>query len=156
MGGFIRLSLSLFIGILLSLNIFSVSAQKIKYSIPPHCDKNNEVTCKINEHYDNKEIAVCIKLGSSVQIQEDLHYISGCNSGSPECINENTRVVAPEDVVIECIEFIQCQDNVAHCSDGKIAKCLGNGNELKGCNCNDGSNPICDYTWEISNEGSYQ
>ena len=149
MGGCIRLSLALLIGFLLSFNICFADTKGIKYSIAPHCNENNQVACK-----NNNEQAVCIKLGSLIQTQEDLHYIPGCDSGSPGCINENTRVSAPEDVVIECIEFTQCQDNVAHCSDGKTAKCAGSDNELIGCNCKNGSSPICDYTWEISTVSS--
>jgi hypothetical protein len=150
MGWCIKLSLALFVGILLSFsNVSFVTAQEIKYSIAPHCDENNQVTCKNNEQ------AVCIKLGSLTQSEEDLHYIPGCDFGSARCIDEATRSAAPEDVVIECVEFTQCQGNIAYCSDGKTVKCLGDDNELDGCNCEDGSDPICDYTWQVSNSGAY-
>ena len=148
---YIRSALAFFIGILLSL---SVNAQEIKYSMGPKCN-GSEVICGSNE------VPVCLFLESGMRLVPsnaenlDKKYIPFCIAEAiPTCAEENGHQ-APDHVVIECVEFVQCLDKEAHCSGGKIAKCLGNNDELNGCNCSDGSDPICDYpTWQISNTGS--
>ena len=154
MGWCIRLSLVLFLGFLLSFNSCFAATQKIKYSIGPKCNENN-VVCGQNE------VPVCLVLEPSIHLvssnsndpTKDVKYIPSCGT-VPTCTDTN-GLPAPDNVVLECIEFVQCQDETAYCSDGKTAKCFGNDNELKGCNCKDGSSPVCDYIWEISNVGTY-
>ena len=142
MSRWIGLSLALFIGILLSSNVCFAGTQKIKYSIGPKCDDNGNVVCGENEE------AVCLVFSSTTNDpEEDIKYIPSCDR-EPKCVVKNSDIPAPDDVKLDCVEFAQCQDDVAHCSDGKIAKCLGNNNE---CEC---SEQICDYTWEISTVGS--
>ena len=154
MGGCNRLFIALFTVILLSL---SVNAQEIKYSMGPKCS-GTQIICGLNE------IPVCLFLESGIHLvssrendlEENKKYIPSCKQESiPTCADENSGLLAPDNIVLECVEFVQCQDNEVYCSDGKIAKCLGDNNELNGCNCADGSNPICDYTWQVSNVGSY-
>ncbi len=138
MGWYIRLSLALFVGILLSLNPCFADTKGIKYSMPPTCREGN-VVCGENEE------AVCLNPNDP----KDISYVSltPCD-GEPKCVGKD-GLPAPG-IVLDCVEFAQCQNDIAHCSDGKTAKCLGNDNE---CKC---SEQICDYTWEISNAGSYQ
>ena len=143
MGWCIRLSLALFLGVLLSLG---ANAQEIKYSMGPKCN-GAKVVCGTNE------VPVCLVFSLNENNIENIKYIPSCDV-KPKCIVENSGLPAPDNVQLDCVEFVQCQNDIAHCSDGKIAKCLGNDNELNGCNCKDGSDPICDYTWEISDVGS--
>ena len=156
MGWCIRLSLALVMGFLLSFNICFADTQKIKYSIGPKCNENN-VVCGQNE------VPVCLVLEPSIHLVssnlndpvKDIKYIPSCQAESVPACTDSNGLSAPDNVVLECVEFVQCKDNTAHCSDGKTAKCFGNDNELNGCGCKDGSDPVCDYMWEISNTGIY-
>ena len=146
MGRCIRLSLSLFIGILLSFNICFAGTGKLKYSMPPVC-REGKVVCGENEK------AVCLVFSSNENDPENnVKYITSCDRG-PACIVEGSGFPAPDNVQLDCVEFAECKDDIAHCSDDKVAECSGN-NEPQGCNCPDGSDPICNYRWEISNVGS--
>lgn len=148
-----RLFIALFSCTLLCL---SVNAQEIKYSMGPKCN-GSQVTCGANE------TPVCLFLEFGVHLtssdegspKDQKMYVPSCQLESiPTCVEEIAGGLAPDNVVVECVEFVQCEEDKARCTDGKIAKCLGYGNELNGCNCADGSNPICDYTWQASNTGS--
>ena len=152
-----RLFFVLFLGVILTFNYSFAYANKIKYSMAPRCSGIN-VICDPNEK------AVCLDLHPSVHIYLDGHeqnesYYPSCeNSSEPRCVTKNGEPTP--NVTVDCVEFIKCEADekniqVAKCSTGKTAKCIGNGNELNGCNCSDGSNAICDYFWEISNASSF-
>ena len=148
MGWCIRLSLALFLGILLSSNIISfANTQEIKYSMPPVC-KEGKVVCE-----KENEVPVCIVFDLNAD-DSDKKYLplQPCDV-EPKCVVEGSEAVL-KNVEVGCVEYVQWKDNVAHCSDGKVPTCPGN-SELNGQDCEDGSEPICDYTWEISNAGAY-
>ncbi len=158
MNCYLRQIFALFILILLTANNISFAMGKeIKYSIGPKCNENT-VVCGQNE------VPVCLVFEPTIhlvstggtELLEDAEYLPSCTlEMHPNCVDKSSGATAPNNVVLECIEFVQCNDNIAHCSDGKTAKCLGDNSELNGCNCNNGSDPVCDYTWQVSSEGSY-
>ena len=115
------------------------------------------------------EVPVCIALNPRVHIER----VSGkkINRYQPSCIGykENIQPVCVDidgigykitkDVVIECIENIQCQKDpsknklTAFCPSGKTPKCLGSENSPN-CEadslCDGKSIPICDYVWQAN------
>ncbi len=144
-------------------------AQEIKYSLGPNC-KEKKVVCS-----NPNEVPVCIALNPRVHIER----VSGkkINRYQPSCIGykDNIQPVCvdidgigykiTEDVVIECIENIQCQKDAsknklsAVCPSGKMPKCLGSENSPN-CEadslCDGNSVPICDYVWQanvLTNKG---
>ena len=142
MGRYIRLSLALFIGILLSFNECFADMKGLKYSTLPTCnEKDHQVVC------GQGEVAVCPN-----DTERNIKYIPLCNDGQPECVLENSDGNFGNFVSVppECVEPAQCEGGIARCSKDKVAKCPDNNNE---CNCLE---QICDYndTWEISNVGS--
>ncbi len=143
-----------------------VNAQEIKYSFGARC-KENKVICA-----NKNEVPVCTVLDPRIHIENYIkenqtvnRYEPSCgnegNTFKPGCIdllntNENNELV--DNVTIECIEIAKCEANKENklsmaCSDGKIAKCLGQ-EESPNCEnntiCEDGALPICEYAWTAS------
>jgi|SRR3989338_2711592 len=147
MGRCIRLSLSLFMGGLLSFNICFADMKGLKYSMPPACSKEGKIICGENEE------AACLSFNLDTNnINKDVKYIplQPCD-GEPVCVIEGSDFPAPKNVEVGCVEYVTWKDDMAYCSEGKIPKCPGNSNELSGRSCENGSNPVCEYAWEISN-----
>ncbi len=148
----IGLSLALFFGTLLSFNACFADVKGLKYSMPPTCNNEGKVICG-----ENEEVTCLVFDPDTSNIDKDIKYIplQPCD-GEPTCVIEGSDFPAPKNVEIGCVEYVDWKDDVAHCSEGKVPKCPGNNNELNGHNCEDGSDPICEYTWEISNVTSYR
>lgn len=157
---------SLFIFIAIGfLSFFSASfAQSIKYSIGPFCSSNN-VICT-----NPSEVPTCLVLNPKIRVEtmqgKDGSKVNRfqpvCSASTdkmlPSCIDVSTdEEVSVEDVVLECVEFVQCQTNqntnklTAYCSEGKVPRCLGSDN-VPNCEsdtiCKNDSIPICDYVWQ--------
>lgn len=144
-------------------------AQEIKYSLGPPCIKNT-VTC-----LDNNEIPTCLDLNlkvhldtiSSVTGEKINRYQPSCgiypDNLLPFCIDTTQESELPaKNVVLECIEFIKCQKQgdqlVPNCSEGKVARCLGDVNPPSCTSenlCKNGSIPICEHEhiWQASTRG---
>ena len=152
---FTRLIFVFVIGIFFTLDLAIAQDEGIKYSLGPRCN-GEEVTCDANE------VPVCLELTPTILVsdgnQVENYYPSCENSYSPKCIR-NDGSTAPNNIVLSCVEFVNCEvdenkNQIAKCSNEKEAICLGNSNELSGCNCTDGSPAICEYKWQISNVNS--
>lgn len=155
MSVFKRLIFVFFVGVFFTSNIVFAQDERIKYSLGPRCN-GNEVLC------DTDEEPVCLELSPVVYISTkrnlENYYPSCENSYSPKCLTHDGKA-APETVVLSCIEFVRCETDesatqIAKCNNGKEATCLGNNNELTGCNCSDGTPAICEYQWQISDVNS--
>ncbi len=145
MGRFISLSLALFIGFLLSSNPSFAYMQGLEYSMPPHCDEHNEVTCENDE-----EKAVCLS-----DINDSEQYIPSCDGEEPKCVGKDNKFLEVHNVELNCLALAQCQDGKPHCANGRIARCFESSDEPQGCDCPNGP-VVCEKTWQISNIGSYQ
>ena len=98
-------------------------------------------------------ISVCFFDSDENSFENNIRYVPSC-SESPICVVEGSGVRASINTWVECIEFPKYDTNdIAHCSEGKKAICRGNDKPLKR-HCPDGSDPICDYRWEVSNVDS--
>lgn len=167
MGSVKRLIFALLSGCLLFFLSNNISfAQAIKYSVGPVC-KNGAVVCK-----NSNEAPTCLSLNPKVHL-EKLSFADGekinryepsCNSYPDNLFPNCTDIILGnktprKDIIVECVEFVKCQVDknkgnlVPTCSDGKVAKCLGN-NDMPSCTaseiCGHGSVPICDYVWQAN------
>ena len=152
---FLKRLFVLLLGLTVFFNPIFSFANELKYSFGPRCNGNNLVC-------DEHEEPVCLVIDPSVHFEdsgnnnEAKQYLPTCNTWSnPTCIDLETGEMGSGNVIVECIEFVKCeisenQNEKATCSDNKTARCLGHNNELNGCNCSDGTDPVCDWTWDTS------
>ena len=171
MGLTTRLYLVLLMGVLLTCKVSY--AQQIRYSFGPVC-KENKIICP-----DFNEIPVCLSTDSRVHVEQVIindekvdQYKPSCgalaNDSMPTCLDVlKDGAIAPDHIVIACVEFPKCKLKetsnklVAACSQGKIAKCLGD-DEEPDCALGDNSVcrkgvAVCDYTWQANaQENNYQ
>ena len=167
MGFWKRLSVVFVIECFLSfLSCYVTFANHLEYSTVPPCN-GNIPTCK-NEN----ETAVCLSLEKS---KVGIEYIDSqdgkkenkfqvsCDvpdSVFPQCVDiTESNQVAPEYVVVECIEIPKCEpvgnDSklVAICSTNKKAGCRGTSEEPTCV----GSEPICESGFAVcDNKNNWQ
>ena len=156
---FQRLIFVFLVELVFTFNLCYAQDEQIKYSLGPRCN-GIEVNCSLNEK------AVCLELNSALHFSngednsKEVFEPSCKNSSRPTCISKDD-IEAPSTFVVECIELAKCNidennNKTAECPSGKNAGCLGNGNELNGCDCSYGET-VCEYSgWEISDSNSYK